>query len=174
MDCGFVVFDLETTGLSSRFDEIIQIAAARLGPGGVVTEEVFATFVRPEASIPSFITGLTGISNRDVAHAPPVAEALATFSQFVGDAVLIAHNGHRFDAKFLTAACEQKRLNSRPVALIDSITSRNGSSARRVEPATDSTPSSPARRSRSSKAAGTMPAAMCPLSHRPSSACGVS
>ena len=115
------MFDLETTGLSSRFDEIIQIAAARLGTGGVVTEEVFATFVRPEATIPSFITALTGISNRDVANSPPVAAALAAFSDFVGESVLIAHNGHRFDAKFLTAACEQKRLNSRPVALIDSI-----------------------------------------------------
>ena len=121
MNRDFVVFDLETTGLSSRFDEIIQIAAARLGPGGVVTEDVFATFVRPEATIPSFITGLTGISNRDVAGAPPVAAALAAFSHFVGDAVLIAHNGQRFDAKFLTAACEQKQLNSRPVALIDSM-----------------------------------------------------
>ena len=78
MNCDFVVFDLETTGLSSRFDEIIQIAAARLGTGGVVTEEVFATFVRPEATIPSFITGLTGISNRDVAGAPPVGSELQT------------------------------------------------------------------------------------------------
>ena len=121
MICDFVVFDLETTGLSCRFNEIIQIAATRLGPGGAVTAEVFATFVRPEVTIPSFITGLTGISNRDVAGAPPIAEALAAFSEFVGDAVLIAHNGHRFDAKFLTAACEHKRLNSRPVALIDSM-----------------------------------------------------
>ena len=117
----FVVFDLETTGLSSRFDEIIQIAAARLGPGGTVTDDGFATFVRPEATISSFITGLTGISQRDVAGAPPVADALAAFSAFVGEAVLIAHNGQRFDAKFLTAACEQQRLTSRPVALIDSI-----------------------------------------------------
>jgi DNA polymerase III alpha subunit (gram-positive type) len=71
MNCDFVVFDLETTGLSSRFDEIIQIAAARLGPGGIVTEEVFATFVRPEATIPSFITGLTGIpTGTSPAHRP--------------------------------------------------------------------------------------------------------
>jgi DNA polymerase III alpha subunit (gram-positive type) len=121
MKCDFVVFDLETTGLSPRFDELIQIAAARLGPGGTVTGEVFATFVRPEAILSSFITSLTGISHRDVAGAPSVAEALAAFSAFVGEAVLIAHNGHRFDAKFLTAACEQQRLTSRPVALIDSM-----------------------------------------------------
>lgn len=82
---------------------------------------MFATFVQPEVPIPSFITGLTGISNRNVAGAPPVAEALAAFSDFVGDAVLIAHNGQRFDAKFLTAAREQKRPNSRPVALTVSI-----------------------------------------------------
>jgi len=50
-----------------------------------------------------------------------VAEAQAAFSDFVGEAVLIAHNGHRFDAKFLAAACERQRqrLASRPVALID-------------------------------------------------------
>lgn len=121
MTCDFVVFDLETTGLSSRCDEIIQIAALRLGQGGAATGETFATFVRPEAAIPRFITGLTGISEREVAGAPPVAEALAAFSDFVGEAVLIAHNGQRFDAKFLAAACERQRIAARPVALIDSI-----------------------------------------------------
>ena len=121
MSCDFVVFDLETTGLSPRFNEIIQIAGTRLQGGGVRTGEHFSTFVRPELPIPSFITALTGISHRDVAGAPSVAGALADFSDFVGDAVLIAHNGHRFDAKFLWEACTQKQLPARPVELIDSI-----------------------------------------------------
>lgn len=121
MSCDYVVFDLETTGLSPRFNEIIQIAGTRLKSGGACTGEHFATFVRPDVAIPEFITGLTGISNRDVATAPPAREALASFSDFVGDAVLIAHNGHRFDAKFLWEACARQRLNVRPVPLIDSI-----------------------------------------------------
>jgi DNA polymerase-3 subunit epsilon len=121
MNRDFVVFDLETTGLSSRYDEIIQIAGTRMRNGVVISRDRFFSYVHPEMPISSFITGYTGISNRDVAKAPPVCEVLAAFSDFVGDAVLIAHNGHRFDAKFLWAACEQKRLKSRPVELIDSI-----------------------------------------------------
>ena len=121
MTAEFVVFDLETTGLSPRCHEIIQIAGTRMRGGRILVEEQFSTFVRPGMPIPGFITGFTGISNRDVADAPPISEALAAFSKFVGDAVLIAHNGHRFDAKFLWAACTQTEIKSRPVELIDSI-----------------------------------------------------
>ena len=121
MSCEFVVFDLETTGLSHQRHEIIQIAGTRMRNGVVASTENFFSYVRPESPIPSFITSYTGISNRDVVKAPSVCEALAAFSDYVGDSVLIAHNGLRFDAKFLSAACEQKRLKARPVELIDSI-----------------------------------------------------
>lgn len=121
MSVAFVVFDLETTGLSYRFHEIIQIAGTRMRNGSVVSTESFSSYVRPKTPISSFITSYTGISNRDVAKAPPISEALTAFSEFVGDDVLIAHNGQRFDAKFLSSACEQQRLKARPVQLIDSI-----------------------------------------------------
>jgi len=121
MSAAFVVFDLETTGLSHCFHEIIQIAGARMRNGEVVTGESFSSYVRPETAISSFITSYTGISNRDVAKAPSISDALTAFSEFVGDDVLIAHNGQRFDAKFLSSACESRRLKARPVQLIDSI-----------------------------------------------------
>ena len=121
MSCDFVVFDLETTGLSPRYHEIIQIAGTRMRNGTVVTRDSFFSYVRPEGPISSFITAYTGISTRDVANAPPICKVLAAFSEYVGEAVLIAHNGQRFDAKFLWAACEQKQLKARPVELIDSI-----------------------------------------------------
>lgn len=117
----FIVFDLETIGLSPSFNEIIQIAATRLRRGRVVQDEKFFSYVRPTRPISPFITSYTGISNRDVASAPSVKEVLRQFSKFVGEAELIAHNGQRFDAKFLAAACQQQRLKSRPVAIIDSI-----------------------------------------------------
>jgi DNA polymerase III epsilon subunit family exonuclease len=121
MSRDFVVFDLETTGLSPNYHEIIQIAGTRMRGGRVLQEQRFETFVRPAGRISSFITNYTGISSRDVAKAPPICEALAAFSEFVRDAILIAHNGQRFDAKFLWAACELARVKSRPVNLIDSI-----------------------------------------------------
>ena len=121
MSCEFVVFDLETTGLSPRSHEIIQIAGTRIRNGVVVTKDGFFSYVRPEVPIPGSITEITGISNRHVAKAPPICEALVAFSDFVGDSVLIAHIGQRFDGRFLSAACEQGRIKSRPVELIDSI-----------------------------------------------------
>lgn len=121
MSCDFIVFDLETTGLSPNLHKIIQIAATRLHAGQIQEKSLFFTYVRPQIPISSFITAYTGISNRDVAMAPQICEALTAFSEYVGDAVLIAHNGHRFDSKFLAAACEQRHMKSRPVELIDSI-----------------------------------------------------
>jgi DNA polymerase III alpha subunit (gram-positive type) len=46
---------------------------------------------------------------------------LAEFSRFVGDATLVAHNGHRFDMKFLAAGCQQARLETRTVPYHDSL-----------------------------------------------------
>ena len=121
MSCDFVVFDLETTGLSPRYHDIIQIAGTRMRNGIALNEDRFFSYVRPEGPIPNFITEYTGISNWHVAKAPPICKALTAFSDYVGDAVLIAHNGQRFDAKFLCAACEDTRMNTRSVELIDSI-----------------------------------------------------
>jgi len=122
MSCDFVVFDLETTGLSSNFHEIIQIAATRMRNGVRVEADTFFSYVRPNSPIPPFITSYTGISNRDVSRAPSICEVLTAFSAYVGNAILIAHNGQRFDARFLAAACENGRVESRPIELIDSIT----------------------------------------------------
>lgn len=100
-----VVFDLETTGLSPYSEEIIQIAAVRMRGGRILSEEAFDTFVNPGRRISSFITNYTGISNSHVQGAPDPGEALARFSAYVGDALLIAHNGQRFDMPFMYRAC---------------------------------------------------------------------
>ncbi|RYD79842.1 MAG: 3'-5' exonuclease [Verrucomicrobiaceae bacterium] len=120
-DPGFVIYDLETTGLSSEDCEIIQIAAVRYREGEILRSEKFSTFVRPLNAVPYHITTLTGVTNQDVRNAPSQREALLAFSQFVGHARLIAHNGLRFDSKFLEAACYRERLTPREVASIDSI-----------------------------------------------------
>jgi DNA polymerase III alpha subunit (gram-positive type) len=117
-----VVFDLETTGFSPRYHEIIQIAAIRMRHGRVKSKERFETFVRPQKGIPAFISGLTGITDRDVCDAPEPPAALIAFSQFVGDATLVAHNGRRFDLPFVRECCLRHQLPLREIPFIDSIT----------------------------------------------------
>jgi DNA polymerase III alpha subunit (gram-positive type) len=116
-----VIFDLETTGYSPRYHEIIQIAAVRMRHGKINSKERFETFVRPQKHIPSFISGLTGITDRDVRDAPEPPAALIAFSQFVGDATLVAHNGRRFDLPFVRECCLRHQLPLREVPFIDSI-----------------------------------------------------
>jgi DNA polymerase III epsilon subunit family exonuclease len=117
----FVIFDLETTGLYPDSCEIIQIAATRFRNGEVVANEAFFSYCRPGQRISRFISNYTGITDQDVQNAPRPIEVLAQFSTFVGDSVIMAHNGHRFDIKFLEATCRRHRAPTRTVESIDSI-----------------------------------------------------
>ena len=107
----FVVFDLETTGLSATTCRIVEIGAQRIAalePG-----PSFETLVNPGLALPPAITALTGIGPADVRGAPGVDLAVRRFLEFAGDAVLVAHNA-RFDMAFLDRAVE--RLTGRRVA----------------------------------------------------------
>jgi DNA polymerase III alpha subunit (gram-positive type) len=116
-----IIFDLETTGLSPYSHEIIQIAAVKMRVGVWQEEATFETFVRPRSRVPSFITGLTGITQADVAQAPLPGVALNAFSRFVGEGgLLIAHNGGRFDVPFLRESCARHQLSVREAAFVDS------------------------------------------------------
>jgi DNA polymerase-3 subunit epsilon len=118
----FVVYDLETTGLSPEADELIQIAAVRYRGGRLEPEDSFFSFARPRFPIPSFIESYTGIRNAHVREAPRPGEVLCRFSSWAGGDTLIAHNGKRFDGKFLEATCRRHHLESREIECIDSIT----------------------------------------------------
>ena len=95
-----VVLDTETTGLSFKDCELIEISAARLCGREVV--ERFETFVDPGRPIPPEIQKLTGISQIDVAGAPTPREAVAELAEFVGGAPVLAHNA-TFDRTFIEA-----------------------------------------------------------------------
>lgn len=95
-----VVLDTETTGLSHRENELIEIAAARLRGREIVDR--FDTFVKPSGLMPAEITELTSITNADVAHAPSAEGAVAALAEFVGGAPVIAHNA-AFDRGFIEA-----------------------------------------------------------------------
>ncbi len=120
-DVSFVIYDLETTGLYPDEDEFIQIAAVRYHGGCLIAEDSFFSFAKPRRSISSFIESYTGIGNRDVAGAPRPEEVLCQFSAWARESTLIAHNGKRFDSKFLAATCQRHGLSAREVDCIDSI-----------------------------------------------------
>ncbi len=116
-----VIFDLETTGLSPSDDEIIQIAASRIVDGRIDSDDGFFSYVRPRQRIDPFITSYTGITNEDVRDAPGPLEVLEEFSLYCGDALLVAHNGHRFDIPFLRQVCRRRRCSVRDTNYIDSM-----------------------------------------------------
>ena len=93
-----VVLDTETTGLSFKDCELIEIAAARL-EGSEITGR-FQTFVHPKGPIPANIVQLTGINDLDVADAPSAEEAVAALAEFVGGLPVVAHNAS-FDRTFV-------------------------------------------------------------------------
>jgi DNA polymerase-3 subunit alpha (Gram-positive type) len=94
----FVVFDLETTGAKCPPCRVTEIGAYRISNRKIVGE--YHTLINPEMVIPPFITQLTGISNAMVRNAPKFAEIASEFLDFIGEAVLVAHNAH-FDIRFL-------------------------------------------------------------------------
>ena len=112
----FVVLDLETTGLSPARDRITEVGAVRARGGEVEAE--LRTFVRPGVPIPAAVTAITGITDADVAGAPTEDEVLPLLLDFLGDAVLVAHNA-RFDLGFVRAAAERLGLGPVRPAVVD-------------------------------------------------------
>jgi len=96
----YVVFDVETTGLSVVYNTIIELAAVKMCNGEVI--ERFERFANPHESLSKTIRDLTGITDDMLIDAPEIDEVLREFREFASDSVLVAHNA-RFDMGFLNA-----------------------------------------------------------------------
>lgn len=103
-DVTFAVLDLETTGLSPDRDRITEIGVVKARGGEVLGE--LSTLVHPGRAIPAGITVVTGITSHMVAGHPRIEAVLPTLLEFLGDAVLVAHNAS-FDTRFLAAALQR-------------------------------------------------------------------
>ncbi|MTI48033.1 PolC-type DNA polymerase III [Sporosalibacterium faouarense] len=98
IECPYVVFDIETTGLSPRNDMITEIGAVKIKNGEIIDR--FSQLVNPNRKIPKKIVELTGITDEMVIDKPSIEEVLPEFLSFIEDAVLVAHNAS-FDMGFM-------------------------------------------------------------------------
>jgi DNA polymerase III epsilon subunit family exonuclease len=114
----FVVVDLETTGLSPGVAQICEIGAVRIE--ALLHTGSFETLANPGRPLAPAVSALTGIHDRELRRAPPVAAAVRRFLAFAGDAVLVAHNA-RFDLAFLDREVERLTGRRLAVAVVDTV-----------------------------------------------------
>ncbi len=105
----YVVFDIETTGFSAVTDRIIEIGAVKVEDGKITDK--FSTFVNPKRPIPFRITELTSITDEMVIDSPDIETILPQFIEFIGDAVLVAHNAS-FDVGFIEQNCKRQKIEA--------------------------------------------------------------
>src|SRR5215216_3906215 len=94
----FVVFDLETTGLSAERNRICEVGAVRVR--ALELEDSFQALVNPGRPLPEPIGRLTGLRDQELRLAPSASTVVRRFLTFAGEAALVAHNA-RFDQRFL-------------------------------------------------------------------------
>lgn len=118
MPIEYVAIDLETTGLNTDRDAIIEVAAVRFSVEGVMG--TFQSLLRPDLKVPLRVLQFTGLSALDLAAAPVAAEVLPAFAAFVGDRQLVGHSVGQ-DIAFLRRAgltLDQDRLDTFELATV--------------------------------------------------------
>ena len=95
----YTVIDLETTGLNSQQDEIIEIAAVRVRNKKIVDE--YSSLVNPHKRLDYSIVRLTGITDDMLEHERDISQVMPEFLNFVGDDIILGHNIVGFDLGFI-------------------------------------------------------------------------
>lgn len=95
----YVVFDLETTGISPEWDSIIEISAIKVKGHKPVAE--FSSLINPGRHIPEEASRVNGITDELVREEPELGTVLPQFLSFIGNEILVGHNIQSFDLKFL-------------------------------------------------------------------------
>lgn len=114
----FVVFDVETTGLSAVYDTIIELAAVKIRGGEIVDR--FESFANPHHRLSATTINLTGITDDMVQNAPDDVDVLRQFHDWIEDSVLVAHNAS-FDMGFLNVGFKKAGLEKANNPVIDTL-----------------------------------------------------
>ena len=114
----YVAIDFETTGLDPNHDKIIEVAAILFKDGE--PKKTFSTLVNPGKNIPSFITGITGISNSMVSQSPKESEIINDLMKIIGSHPVVAHNV-KFDWSFIESLCKRYNLDIPSNPLYDTL-----------------------------------------------------
>ncbi|GAB2563241.1 PolC-type DNA polymerase III [Gracilibacillus alcaliphilus] len=117
-DDTYVVFDVETTGLSAIYDTIIELAAVKLCNGEIIDR--YESFANPHHPLSDTTINLTGITDDMVKDAPEVDDVLKEFHEWMGDAILVAHNAS-FDMGFLNTGFKRIDLEEASNPVIDTL-----------------------------------------------------
>src|SRR5574344_1246647 len=117
-DATYVVFDVETTGLSAVNNSLIQIAASKMHKGNIVAE--FDEFIDPGHPLSQFTTELTGITDEHVRGSKPLEQVLREFQDFCQGSILVAHNA-TFDVGFMDVNYERAGLPTISQPVIDTL-----------------------------------------------------
>lgn len=114
----YVVFDVETTGLSAIYDKIIELSAVKMYKGNII--ETFEEFIDPGHPLSQTTTNLTGITDEMVRGSKPEKEVLELFSEFAEGTILVAHNAS-FDMGFLNKAYSRYDMPESEEPVIDTL-----------------------------------------------------
>lgn len=114
----YVVFDVETTGLSAVYDTIIELAAVKMYKGNVIA--TFEEFINPGHPLSQTTIQLTGITDDMVRDSKPEKTVLAEFAAFAEGTILVAHNAS-FDMGFLNNSYERYGMAEAPQPVIDTL-----------------------------------------------------
>ncbi|WP_105992399.1 PolC-type DNA polymerase III, partial [Staphylococcus agnetis] len=117
-DATYVVFDVETTGLSNQYDKIIELAAVKVKNGEIIDK--FERFSNPHEKLTETIKNLTHITDDMLKDAPEIEEVLTEFKTWVGDAIFVAHNAS-FDMGFIDTGYERLGFGPSTNGVIDTL-----------------------------------------------------
>ncbi len=118
-DATFVIFDIETTGLSVAYDTLIEIAGIKVKNGAILGK--FSELIDPKREISHFTENLTGITNQMVQGKRHLKEVLTDFYEFTKDTILVAHNAD-FDMGFLDYNYRNFAITNKINPSIDTLT----------------------------------------------------
>ena len=114
----YVVFDTETSGLSAKYNRVIEFGAVKVEHGSVVNR--FDILINPGKPLPRKIVELTGISDDDLAGQPTMEEALPKIMEFIGDSILVTHNAE-FDISMMNAELKRYGYDTIKNPVIDTL-----------------------------------------------------